>query len=65
MLYEVITPGFASLTPADGSLVAVAGYSDGTIKAGTAFGTPASGIRADNDVDFPGQDAFVFRNNFV
>jgi len=56
-------PGFASLTPADGSLVAVAGYSDGTIKAGTAFGTPASGIRADNDVDFPGQDAFVFVDN--
>jgi len=56
-------PGFATLTPADGSLIAVSGYSDGTVKAGTAFGTPASGIRADGDVDFPGQDAFVFVDN--
>ncbi len=51
-------PAFASL--AAGSLVAVQGYSDGTVHAGTAFGQPASGIRSDNNVSFPGQDAFVF-----
>ncbi len=56
-------PGFASLTPADGSLIAVSGYSDGVVKAGTAFGTPASGIRPDGDASFPGQDAFIFVDN--
>ncbi|MFP6834516.1 MAG: heme-binding protein [Pseudomonadales bacterium] len=56
-------PGFAGLTAADGSLIAVAGYSDGIVKAGTAFGTAASGIRADADASFPGQDAFIFVNN--
>jgi uncharacterized protein GlcG (DUF336 family) len=39
-------PPFASLTPATGTLVNVAGYNAGAIAAGTAFGTPASGIRA-------------------
>ncbi|MEE9141307.1 MAG: heme-binding protein, partial [Gammaproteobacteria bacterium] len=54
---------FASLTPADGDLVTVVGYTDGLVEAGTIFGTPASGIRPDNDVDFPNQDAFVFVDN--
>ena len=43
-----------------GNLVAVFGYSDGNIKAGTAFGQPDSGIRPDTLADFPGLDAFVF-----
>jgi uncharacterized protein GlcG (DUF336 family) len=53
-------PAFTTLGPADGELVSVAGYTDGSIRAGVAFGTPPSGIRADDGVDFPSQDAFVF-----
>jgi uncharacterized protein GlcG (DUF336 family) len=52
-------PGFATLGPSDGALVIVPGYSDGSIRPGVAFGTAASGIRPDDDVDFPGLDAFV------
>ncbi len=51
-------PGFTSLT--DGGLVAVNGYTAALVSAGTAFGEPASGIRSDADVNFPGRDAFVF-----
>lgn len=51
---------FASLSVDDGALVAVPGYTDNMIKAGTAFSTAASGIRADGENNFPGQDAFVF-----
>jgi len=51
---------FSSLTVDDGAPVAVTGYTDNTIKAGTAFTTAQSGIRADNENNFPGQDAFVF-----
>jgi uncharacterized protein GlcG (DUF336 family) len=50
---------FATLTPAVGALIAVPGYFDGVVRAGTAFGEPASGIRADGDLDYPGRDAFV------
>ncbi|MCZ6460301.1 MAG: heme-binding protein, partial [Gammaproteobacteria bacterium] len=53
-------PGFASLTPADGAVIAVTGYSNGTIIDGTVFGAAPSGIRADASVNFPGQDAFIF-----
>jgi len=52
-------PPFAALGAA-GSLIAVAGYADGAIHAGTAYGQPASGVRADTSGDFPGQQAFVF-----
>lgn len=52
-------PGFAALTAADGALVAVPGYTDGAVRQGVAFGTPASGIRPDT-VDYPGLDAFIF-----
>jgi uncharacterized protein GlcG (DUF336 family) len=53
-------PAFGSIAVTVGALVTVNGYSDGVIRAGTAFGQPASGIRPDGDVNFPGQDAFVF-----
>lgn len=53
-------PDIASLGVDVGQLVAVFGYTDGSIKAGVAFGTPESGIRADARDDFPGLDAFVF-----
>ncbi len=41
-----------------GTLVSATGYFGGAIIAGTAFGQPASGIRADT-LDYPGLDAFV------
>jgi uncharacterized protein GlcG (DUF336 family) len=50
---------FASLASSVGAVIAVPGYTDGVIRAGTAFGQPASGIRPDGDVNFPGRDAFV------
>ena len=52
-------PDFASIPPSVGQLIPVALYTNGTIQQGTAFGTPASGIRPDTDL-FPGRDAFVF-----
>ncbi|HEY3786516.1 MAG TPA: heme-binding protein [Steroidobacteraceae bacterium] len=52
-------PAYSSLTTAVGSLVAVTGYADGLIHAGTAFGQPASGVRPEGGADFPGQDAFI------
>jgi len=52
-------PAFSTLTPADGALIPVNGYSDGIIRAGVAFGTAASGVRPDT-TDYPGLDAFIF-----
>lgn len=48
-------PAFETLS---GTLETVPGYTAGPIILGTAFGQPASGIRADT-LDFPGLDAFV------
>jgi len=45
-----------------GSLVAVNGYFDGTLRAGTAFGQPASGIVP--AAQFTGRDAFEFVDSF-
>ena len=53
-------PSLASLSSTTGSLIAVTGYSDGAIRAGVAYGQPASGVRADTSGNFPNQDAFVF-----
>jgi uncharacterized protein GlcG (DUF336 family) len=51
-------PAYASLGSV-GALVPVPGYADGQIHAGTAFGQPASGVRPEGGINFPGQDAFV------
>jgi uncharacterized protein GlcG (DUF336 family) len=51
-------PLLASLIPAVGQLVAVPGYNDALVRAGTAFGQGRSGIRADRQ-DYAGLDAFV------
>jgi uncharacterized protein GlcG (DUF336 family) len=51
-------PAYASLG-AIGALVPVNGYADGQIHAGTAFGQPASGVRSEGGINFPGLDAFV------
>ena len=53
-------PAFATLGAATGALIPVPGYTDGTVRAGVPFGQPASGIVPDGDINFPGQDAFVF-----
>ena len=42
-----------------GLLQPVAGYSDGTLRAGTAYGTEASGVRAATAAEFSNRDAFV------
>jgi uncharacterized protein GlcG (DUF336 family) len=55
----VANASFGALGPADGSLLAVPGYSTAALRAGTAFGHPASGIRPAVG-RFPGRDAFVF-----
>ncbi len=54
---------FAALSAMDGSLIALPGYSDGTLKDGLVFGSPASGIRAANSALFSGLDAFIFVDN--
>lgn len=51
-------PAFASLLGSAGQLVAVPGYNDAPVRAGTAFGQARSGIRADTQ-DYAGLDAFV------
>ncbi len=63
-------PAFATIAGSVGNLVPVPGYHDGNaVLAGTAFGQPASGIRAvaDNEIvdsagnnDLFDQDAFIF-----
>jgi uncharacterized protein GlcG (DUF336 family) len=51
-------PAFGSIAGSVGGLITVPGYFDGVIRAGTAFGQAASGIRPDAG-DFNGRDAFV------
>jgi len=51
-------PSFGSLGGGVGSLITLPTYTDGNIRAGTAFGTAASGIRADAGV-FSSLDGFV------
>ena len=50
---------FASLNGSAGSLVAVIGYANAAITAGTAYGSEASGIRASTAAEFSNRDAFV------
>lgn len=51
-------PAYASLEGSIGKLVSVTGYAAAAVRAGVAFGTNASGVRADTK-DFAGLDAFV------
>lgn len=53
-------PALGAIAGSVGALIAVNGYFDGVVRAGTAFGQPASGIRPDAENNFPGMDAFVF-----
>ncbi|WP_422059538.1 heme-binding protein [Sphingopyxis sp.] len=54
--------GFAGLNGVVGNLVAVTGYANAAVIAGTAYGTEASGIRASTAAEFSNRDAFVFTN---
>ncbi|MCL6251491.1 heme-binding protein [Altererythrobacter sp. KTW20L] len=54
-----LVTAFATVSPALGSLQPVAGYSDGTLRPGTAYGTEASGLRAATPAEFSNRDAFV------
>lgn len=49
----------ASFTGTAGALLNVRGYNNGTIRAGTAYGTETSGIRPSTATDFALRDAFV------
>jgi len=50
---------YAAINGTVGALVPVIGYSDGTLQAGTAYGTEASGIREATAAEFTNPDAFV------
>lgn len=50
---------FAAINGTSGNLIAVTGYSAGTIIAGSAYGTENSGIRASTAAEFRNRDAFV------
>jgi uncharacterized protein GlcG (DUF336 family) len=52
-------PAFGSIAGSVGALITVPGYFDGVIRAGTTFGQPASGIRADTSNEYNGRDVFV------
>jgi uncharacterized protein GlcG (DUF336 family) len=51
-------PAFGAINGVAGNLVAVPGYTDGTLQAGLAFGEPGTGIRPAGPA-FAGLDAFV------
>jgi len=51
-------PAYASLAASTGALLNLFAFTDGSIIAGTAFGTAASGVIADT-VNYPGLDAYV------
>ena len=54
-----LTTDFASVNPAAGGLIAVAGYTSGSVRGGTVYGSEASGIRASTAAEFANSDAFV------
>ncbi len=58
-------PALATIDPNVGSLIAVRGFTNGDVKAGTVFGQPESGIRASDGVSAgetfdASLDAFIF-----
>jgi uncharacterized protein GlcG (DUF336 family) len=58
----VLAPPFSSINGVAGSLVNVTGYGGSPVVAGVAFGTPASGYRADASPAFAGLNAYVLVN---
>ena len=54
-----VAPPFSVIDVVTGTLFSVAGYGGSPIVGGTAFGTPASGIRPDTNPAFAGMGAYV------
>ncbi len=52
----------ASFAGLPGMLIPVNGYTDGTLRAGTAYGTEGSGIRPSTAAEFSNRDAFILTN---
>lgn len=52
-------PAFGTINASVGTLVYVNGYGGNPVAAGTTFGTPASGYRADTSPAFAGMGAYV------
>jgi len=52
-------PAFGTINASVGTLVNVTGYGGNPVVAGTTFGTPASGVRADTSPAFAGLSAYV------
>ena len=50
---------FGAVNGPAGNLVPVFGYNNGSIRAGVAYGTNASGIRRSTSAEFPNRDAYV------
>ncbi|HKT85524.1 MAG TPA: heme-binding protein [Novosphingobium sp.] len=59
-LFDVDGATYAQTAPALGSLVTVKGYFEtAALRAGTAYGSEASGVRAASSAEFADRDAFV------
>lgn len=54
-----LSTNFAAINGSAGSLIAVRGYANAAIIAGTPYGTEASGIRAARAAEFANSDAFI------
>ncbi len=61
-LAAVTSASYAATVPAQGQLVALTGYTSAAIRAGTPYGSEASGIRAATTSEFANPDAFVLTN---
>ncbi len=54
-----LSTNFAAINGSAGNIIAVRGYANATIIAGTPYGTEASGIRAARAAEFANSDAFI------
>lgn len=59
---SALQTSFRAVNGPAGAVVAVTGYTDGVIRAGTAYGTEASGIRRSTAGEFALPDAYVLSN---
>jgi uncharacterized protein GlcG (DUF336 family) len=59
---SALKTNFAAINGTAGTLIPVAGYSDGAILPGTAYGSEASGYRYATAAEFSNPDAYVLTN---
>jgi uncharacterized protein GlcG (DUF336 family) len=57
---SALQTNFAAINGSAGSLVAVGGYNDAAIIAGTVYGTEASGVRQSTPAEYSNRDIYVF-----